>query len=247
MRLLFLIFVFALFSVPSVYFENTARSTQSSVLSQEIAKKDSAEPSQASTSTVQKKTAETPAPKASAKKSVAAAAAADSTPRSTLAPTATSEASSTPVQTPTQLVPQNLRADFVAQVEAEVFRLTNEARVTNGLPALGAEPKLREIAEGHSTDMLTNDYFAHEDQTGCSSLCRVTNAGYPWQAVGENIYMMSGYELPADATAKMIVDGWMNSPGHRKNILGESFTVSGVGVVLDGTSVYVTALYANPR
>jgi len=95
--------------------------------------------------------------------------------------------------------------------------------------------------------MLANDYFEHEDLNGCSSSCRVTNGGYRWQSVGENIYMMSGYKLSPEKAAAMIVDGWMNSPGHRANILGTSFTYSGVGVVSDGESIYATALYAKPR
>ena len=245
MRLLFIILVFALFAIPLAHFEYASRSTQSSDSLQEIAKKDIEESSQTSTSTVQKKIADTPAQKAPVKKTVVAtaAAAAASASRST-SPPIPSPATSTPTEVSK---PQNPRADFVAQVEAEVFRLTNKARATNGLPVLGAEPKLREIAWGHSADMLANDYFAHEDESGCSSSCRATSAGYPWRAIGENIYMMSGYKLTPEKTAQMIVDGWMNSPGHRKNILGESFTVSGVGVVHDGTSVYVTALYANPR
>jgi len=133
------------------------------------------------------------------------------------------------------------------QVEAEVLRLSNEERVKAGLLPLAAEIRLSDVARAHSADMLANDYFSHEDRQGCSSSCRVTDAGYRWRAIGENIYMMSGYRLSAGKTAAMVVDGWMNSPGHRANILGSSFVVSGIGVVTDGKSVYVTAEYAKPR
>lgn len=152
---------------------------------------------------------------------------------------ATTSATSTPTSEPS--------VDFARAVEAEILRLSNEERQKQGLPALGADTKLREIAWLHSADMTANDYFSHDDTQGCSSSCRATDAGYRWRAIGENIYMMSGYKLTAEKTAAMVVDGWMNSPGHRANILGESFIVSGIGVVADGKSVYVTAEYAKPR
>jgi uncharacterized protein YkwD len=154
---------------------------------------------------------------------------------------------SPPATTTTAVTAPAPSDDFAAQVEAEVLRLSNEERIKEGLAELAPDTKLRQIAWLHSADMIANDYFNHEDAAGCSSSCRVTNAGYRWRAVGENIYMMSGYKLSAEKTAAMIVDGWMNSPGHKANILGGSFTVSGIGVVSDGKSVYITAEYAKPR
>lgn len=132
-------------------------------------------------------------------------------------------------------------------MEAEVLRLSNDERVKEGLFALSPNTKLRDVAAGHSADMLANDYFEHENLEACSSSCRATNAGYRWKSIGENIYMMSGYTLSPEKAAAKVVDGWMNSPGHKKNILGTSFTESGVGVVYDGKSIYVTSLYAKPR
>jgi len=137
--------------------------------------------------------------------------------------------------------------DFVACVETEVLRLTNDERTKQGLSALAPDSKLHDVAQAHSDDMLTDDYFSHDDQSGCSSSCRATNAGYRWKAIGENIYMMSGYKMTPEQTAAMMVDGWMNSPGHRKNILNESFTESGVGLAVDGKSIYVTSMYGKPR
>lgn len=58
---------------------------------------------------------------------------------------------------------------------------------------------------------------------------------------------MSGYTLSADATANMVVQGWMNSPGHKANIMNTSFVNEGIGVVKVGTKVYATEDFALPR
>ena len=144
-------------------------------------------------------------------------------------------------------LPQATVLDFVSQVEQATFTLMNAERTKNNLPALAWNATLASVARAHSTDMAKNKYFDHTNLQGCSSACRVTNAGYPWRAVGENIYMMQGYNLSADATAQMIVNGWMNSPGHRANILGQQFTEDGVGVAQIGDSIYITADYGTLR
>lgn len=137
--------------------------------------------------------------------------------------------------------------DVIAEMEAEILRLTNEERAAQGLSALASDTKLHGIAALHSEDMLANDYFEHEDPNGCSSSCRATNAGYRWRAIGENIYMMSGYRIDPAKMAAQVVAGWMDSPGHRANILGTSFVESGVGVSIEGKDVYVTAVYGKER
>lgn len=136
---------------------------------------------------------------------------------------------------------------FVAQVESYVVQYTNDERAKRGLPALKNDSKLAAIARAHSTDMIKNNYFSHVNLSGCSASCRMTAAGYLWRAMGENIHWMSGYNLSASATAKKIVTDWMNSSGHRANILSTKFTVVGVGVATSGSKVDTTADYALPR
>lgn len=138
-------------------------------------------------------------------------------------------------------------ANFVSAVEAEVFSLINQERAKAGLAALKTDTKLASVARAHSADMAKNNYFSHTNQQGCSSSCRVTNAGYAWRAVGENIYMMKGYTLNAKDTAAMMVKGWMNSSGHRANILNKTYTHHGVGVAQVGSSIYATDDFALPR
>lgn len=90
--------------------------------------------------------------------------------------------------------------------------------------------------------MLTKNYFEHTNLSGCNAGCRLTNAGYVWKSYGENIHWMSGYKLSAQDSAKKIVNDWMNSPGHRANILG-SFTYAGVGIAVNGDKIYSTTDY----
>lgn len=154
-----------------------------------------------------------------------------------------------PAPTPAPAVSASVATvlDFVSQMESQIHARTNEARAQNGLPPLSNSTSIAAVARTHSLDMLVNDYFTHNDSSGCDPGCRLTRAGYAWSYYGENIYMMWGNQItPADA-AKKIVDNWMASPAHRANILKASFTHEGVGVAVRGTTMYVTSDYATPR
>jgi len=105
---------------------------------------------------------------------------------------------------------------------AEVVRLVNEERATAGCDPLTVDARLQAAALGHSQDMALNDFFAHTGSDGSSVVDRVDDQGYDWSMLGENI--AAGYATPAAA-----VEGWMNSDGHRANILNCDFTETGVG------------------
>jgi uncharacterized protein YkwD len=135
---------------------------------------------------------------------------------------------------------------FVTTLEVEVHARVNITRNEYGLAPVAYNALLATIARGHSADMLARDYFDHDSPEGCDMACRADATGYKWQAVGENIYMMSGYALDAEKLAAMVISGWMNSPGHRANILKEVFTYQGIGVAVRGEDVYVTEMLANP-
>lgn len=175
------------------------------------------------------------------------------------APTATKATPSPPAQKPPpppqELTPPketpppapSTEVSEMARVEAEVIRLTNLERVAQGLSPLSADSRLRTIAWSHSADMIARNFFAHNNLDGCGSSCRADNAGYAWRMIGENLYMMSGFGFSPEKSAEMIVQGWMNSDGHRTNIIREGYTNTGVGAVVLGDTIYVTALYATPR
>lgn len=136
---------------------------------------------------------------------------------------------------------------FEAAVEKSVHDLVNAERAKQGLAALSVNDDLEDLARSHSSDMLQKNYFDHSDKNGCDPSCRAQHANFQYRAIGENIYMMSGPTLSAQDAAKRIVDGWMNSPGHRANILNKTFTTEGIGVSSNGGTVYATEDFAQTR
>lgn len=137
---------------------------------------------------------------------------------------------------------------FVAALELAVHNRVNAERLNQGLKVLAYDEVLAEVAAYHSTDMAKEDYFAHEDEEGCDSACRVTSAGYKWRMVGENLFLLKRSEhFSAEGASAIVVAGWMGSPGHRKNLFEEDFTHQGIGVVIKGDSIYVTEVLTRPR
>lgn len=152
-------------------------------------------------------------------------------------------------------VPQTVREEpieydtnFVVALEAMVHEGINTERLKNDLKALKYDATLADVAREHSADMAKNNYFAHEDNDGCASDCRLNEAGYKWRWVGENLFLMkSNFRYTVADAAAVIVQGWMGSEGHRKNILQNNFTYEGIGVVVFGDSIYTTELFSRPR
>ncbi|HET6514626.1 MAG TPA: CAP domain-containing protein [Thermodesulfovibrionales bacterium] len=116
-------------------------------------------------------------------------------------------------------------------VEEEVVALINQERQNNGLPALVLDVRLVEAARLHSQDMASNNFFSHTGSDGSDFTTRIDNSGYFWYTAAENI--AAGY-----STAAAVVNGWMNSPGHRANILNSSMRDIGVGYAYDALSTY---------
>jgi uncharacterized YkwD family protein len=126
--------------------------------------------------------------------------------------------------------------------EAEVINLINQERTNEGLPALSSQSQLTSAARTHSDDMACNNFFSHTSPTTGSPFDRISAAGYSYSAAGENI--AAGYGSPV-----AVVDGWMNSSGHRANILSTDFTQIGVGYAYWADSdygAYWTAVFASP-
>jgi uncharacterized YkwD family protein len=153
--------------------------------------------------------------------------------------TANTTSQSKPTTTATK--PSATKPDSsVAALEKEVVTLVNAERAKAGLPALKANAELSNVARLKSQDMIDKNYFSHTSPTYGSPFDMMKKFGIKYSAAGENI--ASGYP-----TAKAVVDGWMNSPGHRANILSKSFTEIGVGLAKssNGTS-YWTQMFINP-
>lgn len=111
--------------------------------------------------------------------------------------------------------------------EAQVAKLVNEQRAANGLTPLTLSTELSNVARTKSRDMHDNNYFSHTSPTYGSPFDMLKSFGISYRAAGENIAM--GYASP-----EAVVTAWMNSAGHRANILNASYTQIGVGYVADG-------------
>ena len=114
----------------------------------------------------------------------------------------------------------------VSEYEKRVVELVNEIRVENGLSPLTLNSDLSNVARLKSQDMKDKNYFDHISPTYGSPFDMMTQFGISYISAGENL--ANGYATPED-----VVNGWMNSPGHRANILDTSFTQIGVGYVAD--------------
>ncbi|MFH8342063.1 sigma-70 family RNA polymerase sigma factor [Streptomyces sp. AM6-12] len=106
---------------------------------------------------------------------------------------------------------------------SQVIALVNQQRASAGCSPLTEDPQLQQAAQAHSDDMAARHFFDHVNPDGADPGQRITAAGYRWSTYGENIAM--GQQTPAS-----VMDAWMNSPGHRANILNCAFKNIGVGV-----------------
>jgi uncharacterized protein YkwD len=114
------------------------------------------------------------------------------------------------------------------RVRAEMLARVNDVRKKAGAQPLRSNSKLDLAAQRHAEDMLTRNYFAHASPEKKTVRERATAAGYDWQRIGENI-------AEGQFSVDEVMDTWMNSPGHRKNILEPGFKELGVGLALGPT------------
>jgi uncharacterized protein YkwD len=150
------------------------------------------------------------------------------------------------------------------QIEYLVHEYTNQERLNHGLSQLSFDSEIVQIARGHSLDMASRNYFAHETPEGFNPTDRADQYGYSCQkivglliytGIAENIFqghlfdsyytvndVITSYDwMSEEQIAKITVEGWMNSPSHRENILTEIFDREGIGVeITQDHKVYVT-------
>jgi len=107
--------------------------------------------------------------------------------------------------------------------EETIFNLVNEVRKEAGLSELKLDKELLRVARIKSQDMVDNNYFSHNSPTYGTPFQMIKNFGISYKSAGENI---AGH-----STAKAAFEAWMNSSGHKANILGSSFNYTGIGVV----------------
>ena len=107
--------------------------------------------------------------------------------------------------------------------ENEVFDLINKQRTNNGLQALKVDEELQKVARIKAQDMVDNNYFAHESPTYGSPFDMMKSFKISYKTAGENI--------AANSSNSGAVTAWMNSSGHKANILNSNFNYTGIGVV----------------
>lgn len=123
--------------------------------------------------------------------------------------------------------------------EEKVAQLVNIEREKNGLQPLTFDSSISNVARAKSKDMADNNYFAHQSPTYGSAGDMLKNSGINWSAWGENI--ASGQDTPEE-----VVNAWMNSEGHRANILSSNFGKIGVGYVTNASGTpYWTQMFTN--
>jgi uncharacterized protein YkwD len=158
---------------------------------------------------------------------------------------------------------ENLKPEInIASLESEIHNLINRERQNHGLSSLQFDSKLSDIARTHSQDMAINNYFSHDNLVGQGPTERAAAIGYPTTkdfgsyyvvGIGENIHkgwlysqVTYGWTISYDwytqsEIAYNAVNGWMNSSGHRQNILTSTYDKEGIGVAIsDDYAVYVT-------
>jgi uncharacterized protein YkwD len=128
-------------------------------------------------------------------------------------------------------------------LESSLIQLINQERQSRGIGTLSQQSQLAAAARVHSEDMACNDFVSHTGSDGSLPWDRARAQGYNYSAIAENIFAGS-------SSAQSIFNGWMNSPGHRDNMLNPTYTEIGVGYRYWADSTYrayTTAVFAKPR
>jgi uncharacterized protein YkwD len=136
--------------------------------------------------------------------------------------------------------PGSVSGSETAPVQRQVLALVNEHRDRAGCDGLTPDRRLITAANRHAAEMARHGYFAHRSLDGRGTAERVSDAGYEWSRYGENI--ARGQDSPAE-----VVDGWMNSPEHRENILDCRFEQMGIGLAFAGDTPYWVQDFATPQ
>lgn len=141
-------------------------------------------------------------------------------------PLSRQQQASTPAQSPTEM-------------EEQIRQQINAIRQKQGLAPLSLNTKLAQVARSYSQRMAEQKFFSHTSPAGDNIEDRARAAGIFYFMIGENLFTSTNIPQPATAA----VQGWMNSPGHRANILRPEYRETGIGVWQIGNTYYITQLF----
>jgi uncharacterized protein YkwD len=125
--------------------------------------------------------------------------------------------------------------------EYRIFNLINQERTRARLAPFEWDDQLAAVARNYSAQMARERFFDHTDRSGNSVNDRADRAGVShWRRIGENLFMCAGIR----DISSFAVDQWMNSPGHRNNILDRKFNATGIGIArARNGQIYVTEVF----
>ena len=157
-------------------------------------------------------------------------------------PTPTPSPTSTPSPTPTPSSPVPTSVG-VAALEQPMLAAHNAERAAVGLPPLVSDARLVEIARTRAKDMIEKQYIGHVSPSGESAFTLLASSGVSSQMAAENLVVNGA---PESVTVEMAMNGLMNSPGHRENILRPQFTRVGIGVATYLATKYYVIVFIAP-
>lgn len=145
---------------------------------------------------------------------------------------------SPPVSQDGEIAPQSV----LIEMEEATRQQINQIRQQNGLQSLQRNKALTQIARNYSERMAVQNFFDHKDPSGNEAVQRVSSAGVTFTLIGENLYRGTNVPEPVQDAVKT----WMDSPGHRENILRPVFSETGIGVWRIEETYYFTQLFMQP-
>jgi uncharacterized protein YkwD len=138
-----------------------------------------------------------------------------------------------------QPTPTPAQSSSTAIMEEQIWQEINAIRQQQGLTKLNHNDRLASVARKYSQKMAERKFFSHTSPDGDSVSDRVRSANIFYWMVGENLFRSANIAQPVPAA----VEGWMNSPGHRANILRSEYRETGIGVWRIGNSYWVTQIF----
>lgn len=147
---------------------------------------------------------------------------------------------------PVQANPDQPRPASLTLAQAEtsipeaLLTLVNAERQRAGVAPLRLNDKLATAAQRHAEDMAATRNLSHQGSDGSTMRSRIDATGYGWMAIGENVAM-------GQTSPEAVMRSWMNSAGHRRNILNPNFQELGVGYAEGGGRPYWVQVFAKPR
>jgi uncharacterized protein YkwD len=137
---------------------------------------------------------------------------------------------------------------YMSTIEADILTYTNQERQKIGLAPLTINATAAKYARSKSEEMIRLNYFDHKSPVNGYITDIAQKNSWRYSYIGENIYTMNftGQRIEDVASGQKIVQSWMNSPGHRANILNKSYTQIGIGVTYENGKAMATQIFYTP-